>query len=109
MELQGSNVFLGGSNREQFPPPVEQNQSSSNYQQMTGNSNVNPAYGNLSLGPCNLYNPSANGYQTEDIFASTSNPFLDTLRSLALNPSQINNLLSTLPAAGNPSLQPAQR
>lgn len=109
MELQGSNIFLGGSNREQYPPPIEQIQSGSNHQQMAGNSHSNTDYGNLGLGNVNSYNPSANGYQTEDIFAANSNPFLDTLRSLALNPSQINNLLSALPAVGGPLLQPVER
>ena len=105
MELQGSNIFMG-SNRVQFPPASEQNQSSFNNQQMSADLSMKPDYGNLNLG--NSHNPLANGYQTEDIFASASNPFIETLRSLALNPSQINTLLSALPASGAPFLQPAQ-
>jgi hypothetical protein len=70
---------------------------------------MQPEYGNLSLGQGNIYNPSANNYQTEDIFAAATNPFIETLRSLALNPSQINTLLSSLPGSGAPNLQASQR
>ena len=110
MELQGSNIFLG-PNRDKFPPALDhiQGPSSHQQQQISGNLAMEPEYGNLSLGQGNIYNPSANNYQTEDIFAATTNPFIETLRSLALNPSQINTLLSSLPGSNVPNLQVPQR
>ncbi len=106
MELQGSNIFSGDSNRGHFPPAID-NHSSPNQQQMNGN--INSDYGNLSIGHGNAYNPIANGYQTQDIFAATSNPIIESLRALALNPSQINNLLTNLPSSGDHALPPAQK
>jgi hypothetical protein len=105
MELQGSNIF-SNSNRAQFPPAHDLNQVPTiNQQQMGGNFGMQPEQGNIGQG--HIYNPLANGYQTEDIFATTTNPFIETLRSLALNPNQISTLLSSLPGSG--AVQVAQR
>ena len=108
MELQGSNLF-SNSNRDMYPPAIDHSQSTSNQAQLTGGLNMNSGGESNSFGQGNQYFQPSGGYKTEDIFASSSNPFIETLRSLALNPSQINTLLSTLPAAALPSLQTIQR
>ncbi len=76
MELQGSNMFGGAR------PQPQQAQQFQQQQQQT----LPPAPGG------HEYISSDGGYQTEDIFGGQRNSFLETLRSLALNPSQLNSL-----------------
>ena len=101
MELQGSNIF-SSSNKEQFPPAFDRQITSNNLEPQR---NVNFQSDPGSFNSTYQSQLASGGYQTQDIFGGNTNPFIETLRALALNPSQINHLLSNLPATATPSLQ----
>ena len=85
MELQGSGVFAGDP---WFPPPPEpQIQVSS----------MEPSHSGGPLPTISMARAAelpGEGYQTQDVFAASGNPFLETLRQIAMNPSQMNAILN---------------
>lgn len=91
-ELQGSQNGFGNGPRDmsRFPPaPPTQ------------------AYPDANVSMQTRPQEDYSGYQTQDVFGGNSNAFLDTLRALALNPNQMQNLFSSDGTAASSSFPPA--